>query len=333
MRPRRLAEVALAVEGTLEGEDVEVRSVTTDSRDMAAGALFVALPGEHTDGHRFVDRGVRRRRGGGDGRRATASATSTAGPWCAVGSTAEALMRSAADERTSMTATVVGVTGANGKTSTKDLTRGGRADTDPRPREPGVVQQRDRAAADPARRAARHGGPRRRDGRAAAGDVRLLSEVARPHIVVVTNVGVAHMEVFGSWASIVEASAEPIDALGPDGRRGPERGRSRRRRLRGRGAAGRVRDLRDSPRRRRASPRRRARARRAGVVRAHRRGRRGRGDAGRAGRAHGVERAGRRGRRPRAGHPARGGRPPRSRRRACPAGGWRRSRRRTGSVS
>jgi len=36
-------------------------------------------------------------------------------------------------------------------------------------------------------------------------------------MVVVTNVGVAHMEIFGSWETIVEASAEPVDALGDDG--------------------------------------------------------------------------------------------------------------------
>ena len=47
--------------------------------------------------------------------------------------------------------------------------------------------------------------------------MKLLSGIARPDVVVVTNVGVAHMEIFGSWASIVEASAEPVDALGPDG--------------------------------------------------------------------------------------------------------------------
>ena len=32
-----------------------------------------------------------------------------------------------------------------------------------------------------------------------------------------TNVGLAHMEVFGSWEAIVEASAEPVDALPDDG--------------------------------------------------------------------------------------------------------------------
>jgi UDP-N-acetylmuramoyl-tripeptide--D-alanyl-D-alanine ligase len=49
------------------------------------------------------------------------------------------------------------------------------------------------------------------------GDVALLCEVAAPDVVVVTNVGVAHLEIFGSWEAIVEASAEPVDALGAGG--------------------------------------------------------------------------------------------------------------------
>jgi UDP-N-acetylmuramoyl-tripeptide--D-alanyl-D-alanine ligase len=49
------------------------------------------------------------------------------------------------------------------------------------------------------------------------GDVAALCEIVRPSIVVVTNVGVAHMEIFGSWEAIVEAAAEPVDALDPDG--------------------------------------------------------------------------------------------------------------------
>ncbi|MBA3362912.1 MAG: UDP-N-acetylmuramoyl-tripeptide--D-alanyl-D-alanine ligase [Actinobacteria bacterium] len=220
MRPRRLAEVALAVEGSLEGEDVEVRSVTTDSRDVAAGALFVALSGEHTDGHRFVDQAFASGAVAAmiDGPRDVASdADIRERPVVRVGSTAEALMRLAADERTSMTATVVGVTGANGKTSTKDLAHA-------------VAQTRFRVHASPGSFNNEIGLPLTllgappdtevlvaEMGARRLGDVKLLSGIARPDIVVVTNVGVAHMEVFGSWASIVEACAEPIDALGPDG--------------------------------------------------------------------------------------------------------------------
>jgi UDP-N-acetylmuramoyl-tripeptide--D-alanyl-D-alanine ligase len=49
------------------------------------------------------------------------------------------------------------------------------------------------------------------------GDVRRLCEVAKPRIVVVTNIGVAHMEVFGSWSAIVAAGAEPVEGLTSQG--------------------------------------------------------------------------------------------------------------------
>jgi UDP-N-acetylmuramoyl-tripeptide--D-alanyl-D-alanine ligase len=217
VRPRRLSDVARAVEGAREGDDVEVRSVSTDSRAISAGSLFVALPGERTDGHRFVEAAFARGaaaalvgdRGGDDAH--------VPGPRVRVGSTGEALMRLAADERRSMGATVVGITGANGKTSTKDLAEA-------------VARTRFRVHASPGSFNNEVGLPLTLLGAAPdtevliaemgarrLGDAKLLSGIARPDVVVVTNVGVAHMEVFGSWASIVEASAEPVDALGPQG--------------------------------------------------------------------------------------------------------------------
>ena len=54
MKPRRMSQVARAVDGLHTGADVEVTSVVTDSRAAGPGALFVALPGEHTDGGLFV---------------------------------------------------------------------------------------------------------------------------------------------------------------------------------------------------------------------------------------------------------------------------------------
>jgi UDP-N-acetylmuramoyl-tripeptide--D-alanyl-D-alanine ligase len=221
VRPRRLSEVARAVEGSLEGDDVEVRSVSTDSRDVAAGSLFIALPGERTDGHRFVETAFAAGAVAaivGEALDATADmARDARGPVVRVGSTSEALMRLASDERRSMAATVVGITGANGKTSTKDL-----ADAVARTRfrvhaspgsfnnEIGLPLTLLGAPADTQVLVAEMGARR-------LGDVKLLTGIARPDVIVVTNVGVAHMEIFGSWASIVEASAEPVDALGPDG--------------------------------------------------------------------------------------------------------------------
>ncbi|MCD6020610.1 MAG: UDP-N-acetylmuramoylalanyl-D-glutamyl-2,6-diaminopimelate/D-alanyl-D-alanyl ligase [Actinomycetia bacterium] len=218
MRPRALSDVARAVEGTREGRDVEVRSVSTDSRTVGAGGLFVALPGERADGHRFVGAAI------AAGAAAAMVAEAPSGspeigsfPLVRVSSTSEALLRLAADEREGMDATVVGITGANGKTSTKDL-----ADA--------VAKTRFRVHASPGSFNNEIGLPLTllgappdtqvlvaEMGARRLGDVKLLSGIARPDVVVVTNVGVAHMEVFGSWASIVEASAEPVDALGPEG--------------------------------------------------------------------------------------------------------------------
>jgi UDP-N-acetylmuramoyl-tripeptide--D-alanyl-D-alanine ligase len=213
VKPRPLSDVARAVEGTLHGEDVEVRSVSIDSRSLVPGSLFVALRGTRADGHRFV----------GDAFTAGAGAAlvdedvATEGPTVLVRSAADGLMRLAADERLGMPATVVGITGANGKTSTKDLTAavvGGHLRTHASPgsfnNEIGLPLTL--LGADPDVEAVVvEMGARR------LGDVKLLSGVARPRVVVVTNVGVAHMEVFGSWASIVEASAEPVEALDGDG--------------------------------------------------------------------------------------------------------------------
>jgi UDP-N-acetylmuramoyl-tripeptide--D-alanyl-D-alanine ligase len=112
---------------------------------------------------------------------------------------------------------VIGITGANGKTSTKDLATAvvatrGRVHASPASfnNEVGLPMTLLGAPADADAIVAEMGARR-------LGDVKLLCGIARPHVVVVTNIGVAHMEVFGSWASIVEAGAEPVEALDPDG--------------------------------------------------------------------------------------------------------------------
>ena len=169
MRPRPLSEIARVVEGTLEGDDVEVRSVSTDSRAVEAGGVFVALPGERTDGHRFVATAFAAGAAAAIVGERESGSLGPMGPLVHVSSTPEALLRLAADERGAMDATVVGITGANGKTSTKDLTDAVARSRLPRPFQPRVVQQRDRAAPDAAGRAAGHAGPRRRDGSAASG--------------------------------------------------------------------------------------------------------------------------------------------------------------------
>jgi len=210
---RPLSEIAAAVRGTLRGPDAVVSAVLIDSRAVGPGSLFVAIAGERVDGHDFVadafDRGAVA---------AVVHRPEIAGTVIVVPDTGRALLDLAADERGRMSgARVVGITGSNGKTSAKDLAAA-------------VVGTRLRTHASPASFNNEIGLPLTllgavpgvevvvaEMGARREGDVRLLCDVARPDAVVVTNVGVAHMGIFGSWDAIVRAGAEPVEWLGADG--------------------------------------------------------------------------------------------------------------------
>jgi UDP-N-acetylmuramoyl-tripeptide--D-alanyl-D-alanine ligase len=210
MRARLLSEIAELVAGRVDGEDVVVDGVSIDSRRVGAGALFVALKGERLDGHAFVDEALAN---GAAAVVVRAGAPGASGPSIRVEDTSAVLMPLAAAERDGMRAIVAGITGANGKTSTKDLTAA-------------VLESRLRTHMSPASFNNEVGVPLTILGTPAdaealvvemgarrVGDAAALSHIVRPDVVVVTNVGSAHMEIFGSWEAIVQSSAEPVDAL------------------------------------------------------------------------------------------------------------------------
>ena len=213
MIERRLSEIAGAVHGTLRGPDAVASSVETDSRAVGPGGLFVAIEGERLDGHTFVGDAVAR-----GAVAALVHRSGIDGTVIEVADTGRALLDLAVDERDRMRATrVVGITGSNGKTSVKELAAA-------------VVATRLRTYASPASFNNEVGLPMTllgadRDvevvvaemGARREGDVRLLCDVARPDAVVVTNVGTAHLGIFGSWDAIVRAGSEPVEWLGAYG--------------------------------------------------------------------------------------------------------------------
>jgi UDP-N-acetylmuramoyl-tripeptide--D-alanyl-D-alanine ligase len=225
---RPLSEIATAVRGTLRGPDAVVSAVGIDSRAVEPGSMFVAIAGERVDGHDFVadafERGVVA---------AVVHRPEIAGTVIEVPDTGRALLDLAADARGRMRgARVVGITGSNGKTSAKDLAAA-------------VVGTRLRTHASPASFNNEIGLPLTLLGAAPGvevvvaemgsrreGDVRLLCDVARPDAVVVTNVGVAHMGIFGRGT---HRSRRRSGGVARSGRHGDlERGRSRRALVRGR---------------------------------------------------------------------------------------------------
>jgi UDP-N-acetylmuramoyl-tripeptide--D-alanyl-D-alanine ligase len=213
VRARTLAEVADAVGGAVAGDpETTVTAVATDSRLVEPGALFVALQGARLDGHGFLDEAFAR----GAAAALVGIDQQTEGAAVRVADTGEALLALAADERDRFAGTVVAVTGANGKTSTKDLAaavlatqRSTHASPSSFNNEVGLPMTLLGAAPETEVIVAELGARR-------MGDVRRLCRVARPHVAVVTNIGVAHIEIFGSWSAIVEAGAEPVEALDAD---------------------------------------------------------------------------------------------------------------------
>jgi UDP-N-acetylmuramoyl-tripeptide--D-alanyl-D-alanine ligase len=213
VRPRALASVARATGGRLVGEDVTVTGASSDSREARPGDLFVALPGERVDGHDHV--------GDAFDRGASAALVEREGSWpgpvIVVSDGRRALLDLGSDERTLMDAEVIGVTGSTGKTSVKDLAAA-------------VLSTRYRVASSPRSFNTEVGVPLTllatdaateavvcEMGSRGPGHIRLLCEVARPRIGVVTNVGLAHMEMFGSAEAVADAKAELVEALPAEG--------------------------------------------------------------------------------------------------------------------
>jgi UDP-N-acetylmuramoyl-tripeptide--D-alanyl-D-alanine ligase len=209
MRARSLASVAAATGGRAVGEDVTVTGASTDSREVDPGDLFVALAGDRVDGHRYVGRAFE----SGAAAAMVGIEGSWGGPVVVAADTRRALLDLAADERRSMAATVVGITGSTGKTSVKDLAAA-------------VLSARYRVAASPRSFNTEVGLPLTllsadagtevvvcEMGSRGRGHIRLLCEVARPSVAVVTTVGLAHMEMFGTLEAVADAKAELVESL------------------------------------------------------------------------------------------------------------------------
>ena len=112
-----LADIARWTGGRLAGADAQVASVSTDTRTLAAGALFVALRGERHDAHEFAATA----RDAGATALLVERELDIALPQVVVADAQAALGEIARALRLRSTAKVIGITGSNGKTTVKSL--------------------------------------------------------------------------------------------------------------------------------------------------------------------------------------------------------------------
>ena len=195
-------------------EDV-LTAVAVDSRQITAGALFVALPGEHVDGHQFV----------GDAFRRGAPAALVNRPievdpprtLYEVDDTLAALQDLAAAWRQQFSTTAIGITGSVGKTTTKELVAAVL-----RQRFPILKSERNLNSEIGLPLTLFHlDGTQRyavlEMGMYALGEIALLCRLARPEYGIITNVGPVHLERLGTIERIAQAKAELAEALPPGG--------------------------------------------------------------------------------------------------------------------
>lgn len=213
-----LGELARACGGRLVGGSLEqqVHGVTIDSRAVRPGALFVALRGEHFDGHDFVAQAT--------SAGAAAVLIDNAAESCdgltavVVGDSHRALGDLATAHRRDWRGTLVGVTGSVGKTTTKELVAGALAATGRRVlRSAGNLNNQvglpmsllclnpsvDTAVVEL--------------GSSAPGEIARLSELAAPDVGLVTSVALAHSAGLGSLGAIAIEKAALLHELNAEG--------------------------------------------------------------------------------------------------------------------
>jgi UDP-N-acetylmuramoyl-tripeptide--D-alanyl-D-alanine ligase len=206
---RTLAGFARDAAGTLVGEDRAYASVSTDSRSIGAGDLFVALRGPNFDGAAFIPQ-CRTAGATGVVAREPVPGFSTV----VVDDTLRALQRAASAWRGRFAIPLVGVAGSNGKTTCKEMIASILTQAGPTLSTRGNLNNHigvplTLLRLDPAHRfAVVELGANR------AGDVAELAGLAAPGIGIVTNAGAEHLEGFGSLEGVARAEGELFAALG-----------------------------------------------------------------------------------------------------------------------
>jgi UDP-N-acetylmuramoyl-tripeptide--D-alanyl-D-alanine ligase len=206
------AEIAAATGGIASG-DFAVTGVTFDSREVEPGFLFIALKGEATDGHRFLDAAIDR--GAAGLLVSEAPAPADAHPHVLVADTFAALEALARAARARTDARVIGVTGSVGKTGTKEALAAALDRGDPGCTHRSVKSYNNHTGV-PLSLARMPRGSRfavLEMGMNHAGELAHLTTLVRPHVAIVTAIAPAHTEFFKDESAIADAKGEIFQGL------------------------------------------------------------------------------------------------------------------------
>jgi UDP-N-acetylmuramoyl-tripeptide--D-alanyl-D-alanine ligase len=206
---RTLSQFAEVCGGRLLGADVEFADALIDSRKVRPGDLFLALPGERTDGHQHVAAAA----SAGAVGAVVSRTVDAAVPLIMVPDVERALARAGAAWRSAYANPVLGVAGSNGKTTTKEMLSA-------------ILSQSGECLATrgnlnnhlgvPLTLLRLHHGYHSaviEMGANHAGEIAELVRMARPAVGLITNAGAEHLEGFGSLEGVARAEGEMVEGL------------------------------------------------------------------------------------------------------------------------
>ncbi len=198
------------------------QALCTDSRQLAEGALFVALPGDRFDGGDFVQEAIRQGAAGvvcapGRGLPCVYDAVQRDAFVLEVADPLSALAALALAHRRRYTPLVVGITGSNGKTTTKELTALALSPLTEVLATAGNFNNRIGVPLTLARLTAHQDAAVIEMGMSEPGEISVLAAMALPHFGVITSVAEAHLQGLGSLQGIADEKADLLRALPSDG--------------------------------------------------------------------------------------------------------------------
>ena len=218
MKNMTLQNIATACQGQLvcqkDQENIQIKGAVLDSRQVEEGYLFFATKGERVDGHNFIPQVAEKKAACVVCEKVPAGVEI---PYILVDDSFVALKKVAAFYRENLTIPVVGITGSVGKTSTKEMIAS-------------VLSQRYNVLKTEGNFNNEVGLPLtilriRGEHKVAVvemginhfGEMHRLSEIAKPDICVITNIGQCHLEFLGSREGILKAKSEIFDFMNPEG--------------------------------------------------------------------------------------------------------------------
>jgi len=197
----------------LIGADAQIDSVTTDTRKIEAGGLFIALKGEKFDAHEFAAEAI----AAGAAALVVSKRLPVGVPQLVVADTRIALGQLGAWVRQQVPARVVGLTGSSGKTSVKEMAAAILRQCGNVLYTAGNFNNDIGVPLTLLRLTAEHDFAVIEMGANHLGEIAYTTDLARPETALVNNLSAAHLEGFGSLAGVAQAKGEIFEGLPAEG--------------------------------------------------------------------------------------------------------------------